>query len=216
MVGTQEVRHPKSFKLFVKSKANESTEYLKTLIKTKINPIDLKVGINSFKVLKNGQLLIESTNKTEMDIICKNINEKCGAEVEANVSKPRNPRIIIFNVPDEIIMENDIEAMTTQNPKIKEMGKELQPKFVFEDRKKNKNMVLEISSGARKLILGKKLKIGWNMCNWDDYIKVSRCFKCCKYNHRVQDCKGRQTCPHCSKKIMYSKTAKRRKRTINA
>ena len=158
----------------------------------------MKVAINLFKALKNGQLLIESTNKTEMDIICTNINEKCGAEVEATISKLRNPGVIIFNVPEEMTMKNVVEAIKTQNSELKEFEKELQPKFSFEDRRKNKNIVLEISSGARKLILGRKLKIGWNMYNWDDYVRVSRCFKCCKYNHRAQDCTGSQACPNCS------------------
>lgn len=196
--GTQEASRPKTFKLMVKSKANQSVEYMKTLIKTKVNPVEIKVGISSIKGLKNGQLLIESANKTEADIICKNINDKCGGEVEANITKLRNPKIIIFNVSEEITVDNVVEAITTQNEEMKEHEKELQPKFEFEDRRKNRNIVIEVSSGARNKILGRKLKIGWHICNWDDYVRVSRCFKCCKYNHRAQDCKGIQTCPKCS------------------
>ena len=33
-----------------------------------MNPMEMKVGIKSLKGLKNGQLLIESSNKEEADI----------------------------------------------------------------------------------------------------------------------------------------------------
>ena len=68
--------HHNTFKLFVKNKNNQSIKNIKTLLKTKGNPIEMKVGINSLKSLKNGQLLIESGNKQEAETICKTINEK--------------------------------------------------------------------------------------------------------------------------------------------
>jgi hypothetical protein len=49
----------KMYKLFVKSKNNQSAEYTKTLLKSKLNPSKMKVGIIALKTLKNGQLLIE-------------------------------------------------------------------------------------------------------------------------------------------------------------
>jgi hypothetical protein len=42
------------------------------------------------------------------------------------------------------------------------------------------------------------MKLGWNMCNVEDYIKINRCYKCSKFNHRAQDCKGELTCPICA------------------
>jgi len=46
-----------TFKLFVKSKNNLSIEYIKNLLKTKVNPVEMKVGINSLKSLKMGSCL---------------------------------------------------------------------------------------------------------------------------------------------------------------
>ena len=45
----------KMYKLFVKSKNNQSTEYTRALLKSKLNPTQMKVGISAFKTLKNGQ-----------------------------------------------------------------------------------------------------------------------------------------------------------------
>lgn len=196
--GTQQTNRPKSFKMIVKSKNNQSTEYMRTLLKTKVNPIELKVGINSLKSLKNGHLLIESGNKSEADIICQNINNKCGGELEANISMKRNPKIIIFSTPEEVTMENAVEALATQNEELNNGKEIMKPIREFKDRKKNKVLIMEISSEQRNMILGKKIKLGWNMCNWEDYIMITRCYKCSKFNHRAQDCKGIQTCPNCA------------------
>jgi hypothetical protein len=50
----------KIYKLFVKSKNNQSAEYTRILLKSKANPTEMKVGISALKMLKNDQLLIES------------------------------------------------------------------------------------------------------------------------------------------------------------
>ena len=188
----------KIFKMHVKSKNNQSTEYIKTLIKTKLNPVEMKVGINAMKALKNGHVLIESANKEEIATICSSINEKCGLELEANASKLRKPRMIIFNVPEDISVENASGGIVAQNPELNLSANEIIPKFIFEDRKKMKNLIIEVNSETRNIIKGKRLKIGWNICNNDDYLKISRCFKCSKYNHRAKDCHAEVTCPKCA------------------
>ena len=63
------------YKLFVKAKNNQSAEYIRTLLKSKVNPTQVKVGIRALKTLKNGQLLIEWDKKSELEDVCKKINE---------------------------------------------------------------------------------------------------------------------------------------------
>jgi len=43
----------------------------------------MKVGISTFKTLKNGLLLIESERKNDLEIVCEKINEVCGEELES-------------------------------------------------------------------------------------------------------------------------------------
>ena len=50
----------KTFKLTVKSKGSHSFEYMKTLVKTNMKPVEIKMGITTFKGLRNGRLLIET------------------------------------------------------------------------------------------------------------------------------------------------------------
>ena len=67
----------KRFKLMVKSRDNHTLETIKKLLKTKINPTEIKVGINTFKSLKNGRVIIETNNKERIEVLEKDINAKC-------------------------------------------------------------------------------------------------------------------------------------------
>jgi len=63
--GKLEERH----KLKVKPKQSQSTEEIKKLLETKIDPINMKIGIRTLKSLKNGQVLIEADSKEELEIL---------------------------------------------------------------------------------------------------------------------------------------------------
>ena len=58
--------------------------------------------------------------------------------------------------------------------------------------------MVEVSVETRRAILNKKIRIGWQICRTDDYIVATRCYKCSKFNHRTQDCRGEVTCPLCA------------------
>jgi len=158
----------------------------------------MKVGISAFKTLTNGQLLIESERKNDLEKVCEKINEVYGEELESYTPSLESPRLIVFNVPEDITSENAAQAIVLQNPELNLKENEIKPKFVFEDRKKHKNLVIEVNSENRKSLVDRKLKIGWHACYSADYVSVTRCYKCSKYNHRAQECLGDVVCPHCA------------------
>jgi hypothetical protein len=57
----------RKFKITIRSKENHTPETIRELIKTKINPTEMKVGINTFKALKDGRILIETGSKEEIE-----------------------------------------------------------------------------------------------------------------------------------------------------
>ena len=104
----------------------------------------------------------------------------------------------MFNVPEDITPENAVQAIVLQNSGLDLNEQEIKPKFVFEDRKKHTNLVIEVNSETRKRLVDTKLKLGWHLCNSSDNLSVRRCYKCNKYNHRAQECFGDVVCPHCA------------------
>jgi len=109
--------------------------------------------------------------------------------------KLRNPSIVIYNVPEEITKENAEEIIATQNPEINLREGDVKPKFITKGRRNTRNLMVEVGSLVRRKIFKTKLKIGWHICNTEDYVVVNRCFKCSGYNHRASDCRGVETCP---------------------
>jgi hypothetical protein len=207
----------KRYKLFVKSKNNQSVEYTRTLLKSKVNPTQLKVGISALKTLKNGQILIESDNKSDLEEVNKRIFEACGEELEGHIPTLKNPRLIVFNVPEDVTVESVAQAIVLQNSDLDLNESDIKPKFVFQDRRKHKNLVIEVNSETRKRLRDRKLKIGWHVCNSSDYLSVPRCYKCSKYNHRATECFGEVTCPHCAQthKMHECKASKEDYRCVN-
>ena len=142
--------------------------------------------------------------------MCTHINEKCGTELEALTSKLKNPRLIIYNTPEDMTSGNVVEAIVAQNSELGLCESDIIAKFMFEDRRKNTNLVVEVKAEVRRKIINKKLKIGWNICNWDDYVRVTRCYNCSKFNHTSKYCNGNLTCPNCSQSHKLSECTSRK------
>ena len=87
-----------------------------TLIKSNIDPTHMKIGIRKFKRLQNGKVLIEADTEEDIQVLKDQITRKCGDKLETHVQKRRKPRMIIFNVPDEITMDNAADIICEQNP----------------------------------------------------------------------------------------------------
>jgi hypothetical protein len=184
--------------LTLKPKQHQTTEEIKKLLKSKIYPVNIQVGIRSLKSLRNGNVLIEADTKEEIEILNSQIGDKCGDHLEANIQKRRNPRLIIYNIPDALTTENAENIIITQNPYLNLRPGDILPKYIFATKRKTRNLVIEVLPQTRRQILQTKLKLQWTISKVDNYISVTRCFKCSGYNHRHKDCNCEEACPLCA------------------
>jgi hypothetical protein len=65
----------KRYKLTVKSKPKQSPETIKNVLKTNINPTELKVGIKTLKSLIDGRVLIEVGSTDETNLLSNTISD---------------------------------------------------------------------------------------------------------------------------------------------
>ena len=143
----------KRFKLTVKSRDNHTPEKIKELLKAKINPTEIKVGINTFKSLKNGKVLIETNSKEEIEVLEKDINVKCRVDLEANIHTLRKPRLIILNIPEDISTTNHEDTLLAQNPDLKLQEGDIVAKFSYKTKKQTRNLVMEMGAQTSKLLI---------------------------------------------------------------
>jgi hypothetical protein len=162
------------FKLTVKSNEHLQPETIKGLLTFKINPTGIKIGINTFKSLKNGQVRIKTKSKEELEALEKDINAKCEGKLKANAHKLRNPRLVILNIPGEISIGNVEDTLIAQNPEINLKQGDIIAKFSYETRKHSRNLVMEVGAQTRKLLLLKKVKLGWQICKTENCVVATR------------------------------------------
>jgi len=155
------------------------------------------VGVNTFKILSGG-VLIETNSKEENEVLDKEIQAKCDDDLEVHVHSLRKPRIIILNLPEDITTTNIEDTILRQNPELNHQKGSIAAKFTYFIKKMHRNAVIEVGAETRKILLNKKVRLGWQICNTDEYLTETRCLKCSKFNHRTQDCRGEVTCPLCA------------------
>jgi hypothetical protein len=175
-----------------------SPEQIKTQLKN-INPTDINVGIKAIRI-REGRIITETGSEEEMNTLRSEIDSKLGERLEVIMHRLRKPRLIIYNVPEEITAQNVATIIRAQNPEIQTNGEDIEAKYKFKDRKGRHNIVMEVGPRTRQQILQIKLKIGWEICSVADYLAPTRCYKCSRYNHKHYECKGEETCPHCAGK----------------
>ena len=181
----------------VRSRSTRPPEEIKQPLKNKINPGEINVGVNTLKSL-NGGALIETNSIEEIEVLGKEIQTKCGEELEAHIHRLRKPRIIILNVAEDINTTNIEVAIIRQNPDLNLTKGSMVAKFTYVTKRKHRNAVVEVGADTKRTLLHRKIKLGWQVCRTDDYVTATRCFKCSKFNHRTTDCRGDVTCPLCA------------------
>ena len=79
--------------------------------------------------------------------------KKCGDHVEAKVHKRRDPRLIIYNVPDAVTPENAEDIILAQNPDLNLQEGDIQIKFAFKTKRNIRNIVIEVKPQTRRQLL---------------------------------------------------------------
>jgi hypothetical protein len=104
--------------LTAKTLGTTPPESIKGLLKAKIDPTKIRVGINTLRTQRNGQVLIDTSSSKELEAIEKDIKEKCGDKLEVNAHKLRYPRRVIINIPEDISVDNVADTIVAQNADI--------------------------------------------------------------------------------------------------
>ena len=72
----QSGRREKRYKLMISSRTDHSAEAIKNIIKTRVNPTNINVGICALKSLRDGSILMETKSKEEIELLHADITEK--------------------------------------------------------------------------------------------------------------------------------------------
>jgi hypothetical protein len=88
--------------------------------------------------------------------------------------------MVIRNTPEDITTRNIGETLIKQNPDLNLNVGDINAKFNYETKNHTGIVVIEVNAQTRKLILQKKVKLGWMICKVEDYLVATGCYKCSK------------------------------------
>jgi hypothetical protein len=126
-----------------------SLEQVKLQLKQNINTTDIKVGIKAVRTIKDRGILIETGSEEDINSLSSEINNKFGDRLEIVKHKLRKPRIVIYNVSEEITTENVVAIIKAQNSEILTNGENMEAKFRYKSSKDRYNIVLQIDPQLR-------------------------------------------------------------------
>jgi len=169
--GCQSSNPRTSFKAFIKTRNPERDA--SQLLRERVDPVSLGVGIKNFKKTYNGSILIETDSEDDLNKICQEVQTKCQEELETKIQTKQNPRLIIFNIPAEITLQNVKDIIMKQNPNLLTENSKFHPKFLGTTKlKKTRFITAEVDPSLRHKMLNCGLKLMWNICNVKDYMHI--------------------------------------------
>lgn len=182
----------------IKPAVQQSNQQTKKEVRNKINPSQM--GIKSVRNGMNGAIVVECGSKNEAEGLVSKLREELGENYAAKVEEPRRPRIKIIGAEDEYESDDLKEILTIQNDIC-----DIQYFQILKTIKHRRGvyteftLICETDSGTFEQIMRKrKLFIDLSSCRVKESIDILRCFKCCGYAHKAQECKNELHCAKCA------------------
>ena len=177
-----------SIKIKPKDANSTPTDIKKTIINT-IKPQELGIAISKITTTRDGAI-IDIKNEEDAITLQNEISSKLSDLVTTKTLPLKMPKLILYNVEEDLKNEELVECIKKQNHYLSEKNSQQISayKICFEIRSKregSKHVVIEVDPYLRNLINDKdnKLNIGWRVIHVADFIAVKRCFNCYGFNH---------------------------------
>ncbi|XP_023229257.1 uncharacterized protein LOC111629578 [Centruroides sculpturatus] len=185
------------------------------VLKSKIEPHKLKIKIKTVRKVKDNGVCIRVGDRDQSISLEKAIKEikELDDKINCKRSEGKKPRVILLNVPQSI-QEDDIPTyIYKQNDiwgdlKEETFRNQCTISTILNRGRRTENcrhVVLSVAPQIRNTFIKEKhISINWATIKVDDYIPITRCYRCCGTGHIAKDCDQEQHCSHCGENHKYS------------
>ena len=160
-------------------------------------------NITRMKYANNGAVVINCSDANCSETLASNAAQSLGVLYRVTTPKLKLPRIKIVSIKDKLSKEEIHDCLIKQNAVINE---NVELKVLHVDTITNSSgpqkftAYIEVNGSCFKDIMDiGYLNVGWDRCRVFEDLKVMRCFQCCGFNHKIENCpKNNPTCAKCA------------------
>lgn len=168
-------------------------------LKQKVNPKNLNV--NRVIEGKDGAVIVVVKDDESSQKLKESVEKEMGDQFEVNVRDSMKPTVKIINISEEF-NEDELKATLIEDNDVFHDLKHFKLRKFYRNEKRSYaqfTALVELDATTFfKVMELEKIFVGWDRCRVFDGLEVPRCFKCCKYNHKIAECKAEvDTCPKC-------------------
>lgn len=175
------------------------------------------VNVCGTRNARDGGIVLRCENATETMKVKQLVIDNLGDDYEVILPKVKSPRLRISNIDPEIPKEDILSELKSHNPSINNMNLRMITVLgrKYRDCVYN-DIVVEVNSiEYKQLIELKKLRLPWRECRIFEHIYLVRCYKCCGFQHKSNDCQQNQKCGSCSGSHKFVDCKSKRKCCVN-
>lgn len=184
--------------IIIKPKNKKTSEETFKDLKKTIDPHKIKIRIERIKTITDGGLIINTPTAEEAKILDTEITKRKILKNNYNITTPkkRKPQLILFNVSNELSEEEIISGIVNNHKDIQQ--KDLIVKHKYNTKNNyTSNWIIEIEPYILNKLEPNKISIGWEIINYKENIRPTRCYNCGRYGHKSNKCKNNTCCLRC-------------------
>ena len=201
-------RFEPDFPVVIVPKSHKDTVSTRTDFETYVQPIPLQLGVKSVRPSTEGQLIVGALTAEDRSKIIDRLENEPALKSNYDFSVPgrKQPRIRLKFLSTAMSDTDILNAVWAQNATISAQFADfasfsagIKPVFHQKAGPGLQHIVFQVSHQIRSLLLNlSDIKVCLRVVSAENYILVTRCFKCCGYGHRANTCTHQQSCSHCA------------------
>ncbi|XP_046411961.1 uncharacterized protein LOC124175605 [Neodiprion fabricii] len=198
-IGTQTSRLSRNIPaIVVKPKHHEEGKRTRDKITSDVHPAKLGIWVKKISNARKGQVVISCEHTEDVEVLKKALEDKVGPQYSVIQERPQKLKIKIVGISDEHNAE-DLELTIRYQNHFIDKEEDFKITYIkYWPKIETSTAYADVAPAVfTRIILDKRISVGWEKCRVFEDLDINRCFKCGGFNHMGSKCKNERACSSC-------------------